>query len=205
MTPEQVEQIRRIIAQALRDRSNFPWLTWILTATFLGMLALIVAYLLETGRRRAMYEAAERMTRAVEGVKSEYAAQLEYQRGVNQLRLAAMDKRLEAHQQAYGLWRKVIATAFIDAERPAALRECDEWWNKNCLYLSKESREAFQRSYSAAFHHADNARARGRNPELTKMVADNWEIIQAAGEVLVKATELPPIPLVDSKIPQNGS
>ncbi len=63
---------------------------------------------------------------------------------VNQLRLAALDRRLEAHQRAFTLCMKLAGMLWtIGQERIDVQRECQDWWIDNCLYLGPKSRKAF--------------------------------------------------------------
>jgi hypothetical protein len=45
----------------------------------------------------------------------------------NQLRLAAIEKRLIAHQEAYALWRKLIFASSEDEEFENVVLECQNW------------------------------------------------------------------------------
>jgi len=59
------------------------------------------------------------------------------------LRLAAVEKRLAAHQEAYELWCRLLWNLHdqkLGHETPV---ECQAWWRKNCLYLDARSRAAF--------------------------------------------------------------
>lgn len=56
----------------------------------------------------------------------------------------AAERRLEAHQQAFQIWWR-MATGYHDADkRNASLKECQDFWNSNCLYLGKRTRKAFR-------------------------------------------------------------
>jgi hypothetical protein len=105
----------------------------------------------------------------------------------HQLRLAAADRRLEAHQQAYALWRKLIATVHDEKEIHNVVRECQQWWDNNCLYLSPDARRRFRFAYVCAASHNDYVKDRS-NP---KLVTENWVNITDAGEAIVKGVELP--------------
>ena len=105
----------------------------------------------------------------------------------HQLRLAAADKRLEAHQQAFALWRKLIQTVHDEKEIFNTVAECQEWWNNNCLYLSPDAREKFRYSYICAASHNEYKKDR-ENPQL---VTKNWFDIADAGEAIVRGAELP--------------
>ena len=62
----------------------------------------------------------------------------------NKFRLAAIDKRLEVAQEAYILWeemRSVMHSEFH--EKIKIVNKCQEWWFKNCLYLSPKVRIEF--------------------------------------------------------------
>jgi len=105
----------------------------------------------------------------------------------HQLRLAAADKRLEAHQRAFALWRKLLHSVHNEKEIFNVVAECQEWWNNNCLYLSPEAREKFRFAYVCAASHNDYKKDRS-NPEL---VRENWANIADAGPALVRGVELP--------------
>ena len=87
------------------------------------------------------------------------------------LRLAAVDKRLEALQQAWALCRKLRSASvecdyYLTTEtgREAelarkqaareklseAVHECGEWLDSHCLYLDPEPKQAFMAAHKAA-------------------------------------------------------
>ena len=105
----------------------------------------------------------------------------------HQLRLAAAERRLEAHQRAFALWRKLIHTVHDEKEIFNIVAECQEWWNNNCLYLSPDAREKFRFAYVCAASHKDYVKDRS-NP---KLVTENWANITDAGEAIVRGAELP--------------
>ena len=76
---------------------------------FLGKY--LPSYLSEKGKNLATKEDIAEITREVERVKSESRERLEgileHLRYRNQLRLAALDRRLQAHQEAYALLGKL--------------------------------------------------------------------------------------------------
>jgi hypothetical protein len=87
------------------------------TIVFLIIKNYLPTYLNEKAKNLAKIEDIEGITRKIEDVKHEYMSQiqglshqnsliLEQARGQHQLRLAALDKRLQAHQEAYALWRE---------------------------------------------------------------------------------------------------
>jgi hypothetical protein len=122
----------------------------------------------------------------------------------NQLRLAAIDRRLATHQQAYSMWSELCSKVHKTDEIGPCVMECQKWWNDNCLYLAPEARRAFKRAYLCAFNHKDflserliivkdpqanNDRLSGINDQ----IKENWADISGAGEEIVKGVELPTI------------
>jgi hypothetical protein len=167
-----------------------------------GILAFIVksfipAYLSEKGKNLATKEDIAEITNKVESVRSEYAKQLhelahqntlliEQFRGRSQLRLAAADKRLEAHQRAFALWRKLIANVHGE-EQWKVVNECQRWWEENCIYLSPDARQAFSDAYWAAHMHPGLLQDRSN----AKAVTENWDKLMKAGNRILEGAELP--------------
>src|SRR5262245_13021112 len=134
----------------------------------LGVLGLVIRsffpiYMGKKAENLATKEDIAAITNEVERVKSFYnneLKQLEHQherlleelRAKQQLRMVAVEKRLEAHQQAYTLWRKLRSNAHLEGINSIVL-ECQEWWERNCLYLAPAAREAFLQAYFAAYDH----------------------------------------------------
>jgi hypothetical protein len=113
------------------------------------------SYSSEKGKNLATREDVASITKLVEDVKHQNSLLIEEQRTYGQLRLAAADRRLEAHQNAFTLWRKVFRHCHDDYSllRPIII-ECEQWWERNCLYLSPEASSAFDHAYWAAGSHA---------------------------------------------------
>ena len=176
-----------------------------LGAIVAAMVALLLlkfflpSYLTEKAKNLATKEDIGLITDQIEKVKAQYAENLqnlihhnnlliEQNRGKQQLRLAAIDRRLQAHQEAFTLWRKLLSSVHTDTVAKVVL-ECQEWWDNNCLYLGAEARAAFNTAYRSASNHRDFLRDR-TNVELIKA---NWKDIADAGEVIVRGAELPPL------------
>lgn len=155
------------------------------------------AYAAEKAKNLATREDIQEITRRVEEVKTLYAAQikdLEHQnalvlerlRADQQLRMAAAEKRLAVHQEAFTLWRKLMMAAHTDQVLKVVLA-CQDWWERNCLYLAPQARDGFNRAYHAASAHRELVQDR-TNVELAK---SNWQLILAAGDQIVAGVELP--------------
>ena len=112
----------------------------------------------------------------------------------NQLRLAAADKRLQAHQEAYALWRKLIVSAFDETAIGKVALECQIWWDNNCLYLDSNARSAFYNAVLMASTHAGRLKSR----DVTS-VEKSWNTIEKAGEIIVKGASLPSLGDLESK------
>ena len=162
---------------------------------FLGKY--LPSYLSQKGKNLATQEDIGKITREVEQVKSEFRERLEgiveHLRYRNQLRLAALDRRLQAHQEAYALLGKLRSAAHATEPVSDVFEECNAWWNKNCLYLEADAREKFLSAYYAALNHPElkERTARCLSPENRADLAENWKKINDAPEAIVKAVELP--------------
>ena len=112
-----------------------------------------------------------------------------------QFRIAALDKRLQAHQDAYALWRRLLIVDRQTEEVFRLLKECKEWWNNNCLYLSADAREAFRKSYIALEYLLQPPSIQAGR-EATKK---DKEDLENAGEIIVSGVYLPSIGETEKK------
>jgi len=113
----------------------------------------------------------------------------------NELRLAAIDKRLAAHQEAYSLWRKLLFNAANQETIGDIVMECQTWWENNCLYLEPNAREAFYNAVISAGSHLDYLHARD-----TESIKRNLERIKNAGKAIEAAVYLPTIGDLEEKV-----
>lgn len=157
------------------------------------------SYLKEKGKNLATKEDISSITTAVENVRLAYNEKLqelihqnnmllESQKSNNQLKIINPEKRMQAHQEAFELWRKIISNLHSD-QVSAVVLECQSWYNKNCLYLASDAREAFSLSYGALAMHSDFLQDRS-NIELIKK---NYSDIINAGQIIVEGVDLPPL------------
>ena len=107
------------------------WESLLLVAILVGIVVIVglvkwylPSYLNEKAKNLATKEDVGAITREVERVRHEYAERLEslaHQNRVileqgnrrHQLRMAALDRRLDVHQQAYTLWVTLVGSAQI--------------------------------------------------------------------------------------------
>jgi hypothetical protein len=68
-------------------------------------------------------------------------------------RMAALDKRLEAHQAAYRLWHELVWALDDPDKGPETVARCEQWWIDHCLYMDATSRKEFlQCAHEAGLH-----------------------------------------------------
>lgn len=106
---------------------------------------------------------------------------------VSRFRLAALEKRLAVHQEAYTLWNELFWNIHKESEVNEVVMKCQDWWYKNCLYLDAKSRKAFREAY----HLASDFRSIPKTD--TAMRKEWFEDIRGAGAAIVEAVELPTI------------
>jgi len=166
--------------------------TIILTLIMAGAGAYLGTYLREKAKNLATQEDTKKITRAVEEVRAEFARERDRASQVHTMRMAALERRLQAHQEAYALWRELFGNVHGPDIGKAVLK-CQDWWDRNCLYLDEGARGAFRAAYGAAAGHADLVQMQPRNEEAIRLISGNMEAIRAAGPALVKAAALPPL------------
>jgi hypothetical protein len=164
-------------------------------AAVVGLLLLkhyLPAYLTEKGKNLATKDDIAGITREVERVRHEYNAILEELKARHQLRTASLDRRLQAHQEAFTQWRALIAGP---SESGEAVIACQAWWEKNCLYLEPNVRQAFVEAYTNAHLRAEFVRAHAES----KYITGAWDKVMAFPNVLFDAIQLPPLTATETK------
>jgi len=109
----------------------------------------------------------------------------------DQFRLAALDKRLEKHQEAFTLWHELFSLVHNKEERTDKVLECQDWWFKNCLYLDPKARSAFRDAFISAWEYD------GKDEEMRKHA---WPKISGAGDIIAAAVDLPAIGDMQDKL-----
>jgi hypothetical protein len=152
------------------------------------------AYLGEKGKNLATREDIAEITHEVERVRLQYASLLEELKTRNSLRMAALERRLQAHQEAFTHWRDLMSKTHSE-EAGSAVIVCQSWWEQNCLYLEPEVRQAFVDAYSAAAMHNQLVKSR---PDY-KVVQENWQRITNFPDLVFKAVQLPAMSSAEAK------
>lgn len=127
------------------------YLTQIYLVIAFGLGVFVQKYLNKKGENLATKEDIAEITDKVKQVKSVHTERLEeikqqnrllleHAQYKNQLRLAALDRRLEVHQQAFALWQKLMDVLYDRERIGEVIMECRDWWIENNLYLEERAR-----------------------------------------------------------------
>lgn len=105
-------------------------------------------------------------------------------------RLAAIERRLQAHQEAFALWKDLTANLNPESKKLGLLIvACQDWYNKNCLYLEKDAGEKFRIAYISAGMHYHLIKSHAE----TNVLEENFKDIWRVGDALRSAVALPAI------------
>jgi hypothetical protein len=156
------------------------------------------SYVEEKGKNLATKEDIGAITREVERVRHDYSALLEQLKARNQLRMAALDKRLQVHQEAFTNWRKLFTSNPEDMD--AVAQQCRDWWNLNCLYLEPQVREAYLDAVSQEYRR----RALQSRMTLAQFLPEQIEKMFAFPNLLFKAIQLPALSEVEQSALQSN-
>lgn len=182
MTPEEIQAMAKGLAEG-----QAIW--YVLSGCIGGLITGTVSYLAEKSKNRATKEDIAEITGKVKAVENVFNRGLADLTAHHQRRIVAADRRLQAHQEAYTLWDKLMITVHKDEnDAQIAAYACQEWYNKNCIFLGPRSRDAFMRAYFAAPKHPELKRSRDQ-----ESVEKNWAILIAPLDILFEEVALPPM------------
>ncbi|MYM72139.1 MULTISPECIES: hypothetical protein [Duganella] len=148
--------------------------------------AYLRSYLSTKGANLATREDIQPITEIVESVKTQNAILIEATKLKNQLRMAAVDKRLEVHQQAFIWWRQMFEALHTEAAEKTAF-ESQQWYVQNCLYLEQSARVAFLEAAGALRSHHALLECRTEADAVQK----NFDRLMRGGEAILQAVALP--------------
>lgn len=166
----------------------FVFIAWLLLKSY------ATNYLSKKGENLATREDIAAITDEIEGVKAQYTLLVENSKAKHQLRMAALDRRLQAHQESFTLWREVFGSVYTD-EIGGVVLKCQNWWEQNCLYLEPQVRDAFVNAYSAAHSHNSYVKSRAEG----NIVPENWARITSFPNILFESVQLPPLTDVEKQ------
>jgi hypothetical protein len=98
---------------------------------FLLLKHYVSGYLAEKGKNLAAKEDIAELTELVRIVQHEYDLRIKAVEAKQQLRMAAMDKRLQTHQASLPLWRKVMLASSDNSKIVRAYYDCRTWYFEN--------------------------------------------------------------------------
>ncbi|WP_212645472.1 hypothetical protein [Delftia sp. PE138] len=161
----------------------FIWLLFYISRGYL------TNYANKKGENLATKEDVREITKEIEAAKEEFSHRLEDLKAHHQLRMVAAERRLQAHQEAFLVWSKLMAAAQTDPSSILArVQDCQSWYASNCIFLSNKSRSAFNHAIvSAIVHHSIRAPMKGSE----EAFLTNWNRIESAGNVFLAEVELP--------------
>ncbi len=181
------EEIKLILEEVVGNYGLAPWWGYVI----LIVLPFFGAYVGTFVKKKAEITATKKYTEELHKVSHQNQLLLEKYKNQNSLRMAAIDKRLQVHQEAYALWKELHSSVHTE-EIGGVVMKCQSWWNENCLYLSPESREAFYTASQCAFNHSDLLNV-PPNMKDKKLIDSNFKNITRAGAIIVSSVELPPL------------
>lgn len=155
---------------------------------FFILKSFIPSYLSEKAKNLAQKEDIEALTVLVEDVRHKYNSLLEERKERHQLRLSAIDRRLEAHQLALALWRELNSTLGTEDVNETLIKY-DNFWNENSLYLEPNARKAFLSAWIAA----RNIELYKKNGMGNEYMVELYKTINDLGDAISEAVELPPL------------
>jgi len=179
------DELKIILEEIVKNNTIIPWWNYVL----LILLSFLGGYFGSFIKKKGEIAATKKHTEELQKTLHQNKILLEEHRTHSSLRMAAIDKRLQVHQEAYTLWKKLLS-AIHDEIIGEVVVECQGWWDKNCLYLSPESREAFYTAFQCAFNHKSYLNV---PPEMKDkdLINSNFDKITKAGEIIVSSVELP--------------
>ena len=188
MTPEEIKLLLSYAGSFGLGAILAGGLVWLLLKSF------VPSYLMQKAENLATREDIAKITHEIERVKSQYAVLLEELKATHQLRLAAIDRRLQVHQEAFALWRELLGSTHSQ-EAGKIVMKCQDWWEKNCLYLEPKVRQAFVEAYSAAHTH----HALVQSHADSKLISETWMRITKFPDIVFDAIQLPALSEIESK------
>ena len=132
----------------------------------------------------------------------------------HQLAMAALEKRLAVHQQAFNRWISIFHNIHDHNEELFQIVvDAQDWFYKNCLYLDDTARNDFWNCLIQAPLYKDLlesskeiARGQGgiRDEKTERMVKESWNTILRPGESIPAGVELPPFGSSEPPLDKNS-
>lgn len=118
----------------------------------------------------------------------------------DKLKMVAIERRLESHQQAYAMWYRLIWVIHASKqERAKVITEARNFWTNNWLYLEKNTRKEFDIIIKLVDGYSDKLEMGKRSTDplqkekISKEFMGDWERIFELPKLIQKEVELEPI------------
>lgn len=116
------------------------------------------------------------------------------------LRIALIEKRLQAHQEAFSWWYKLILVIHsTSSERIPIINAARKFWFEKCLYLEKNTRNEFDTvlklidGYSDKLQKAKITLDQKAKEEMRQDYLGDWDRIFKLPELIQREVRLQPI------------
>jgi hypothetical protein len=179
--------LEKLVQQMVHNEITGNWEYWFLMlCVFLA--GFIGTYFIAYAKKRAEDDAALIQLREITQTVEEIKSQLQDQ---HTLRFAALEKRLQAHQEAFTQLINLASAFYSEREHIRdALKESRVWYAQHALYLEDEAKSAFNSAFTAA------QKQYWRHSKENYKLPDEHELYQtilAAQDAITKAVGLPPL------------
>lgn len=183
------EKLKLLIEEAINNSDLIDWwvyfLIFIIVAIGSSLGSYFGSYLKRKAENVAIKEDIGKITSIMEEIRLIYTTQLETTKASlelsNQLKLTALDIRLQKHQEAYTHWLNLMRNLHHEKIGKFVI-ECEKWWTDNCLYLEPDARKSFKTASLLAVNFRELRDAKDKR---------QWfDTINEAGEKIVEAVGL---------------
>jgi len=124
--------------------------TQIILIVVLVAIALLALYLRTLVKSTVQESVKDQFEVEWQNMRQEFEREVEARQRRDKFRLAALDARLAAYQEAFALARQMIRTLHDDEDiRHKVSIECDAFWDSKSLYLGSKARLAFRDAWSS--------------------------------------------------------
>ena len=191
------EKLKALIDSAINDSVISNWWVYLAVIILSAVGSFCGSYFRKKAENVATKEDISDITDKIEKIKVQYNRQLEFYKASlqlnSQLKTAALDVRLQKHQEAYTLWRNMLFNLREEEELYSAIDACQEFWENNCLYLTEDVRKAFQNATVLAANFKKLPR------DDTDSIREWRKDINEAGKKILDAFNLLDLKIVDNK------
>jgi hypothetical protein len=117
------------------------------------LLLFFIPYIKKKGEGLASKQDIAKITNEVEKVRIGYSLLLEEVKAQNQFRLSIFPEQIKKYQEAFTLSIKLLHSIYDPTELPKAIKNCQDWFNENLVYLDEEAQKVFKDAYLSANMH----------------------------------------------------